>query len=68
MVSKKKGRGADRTREIDYANNSVQKAGEATEMKEIIQTQGMKGGKPKLAFHETSLKQESNGNELPSTY
>lgn len=51
---KKKGRGVDGTREIDYANNSLQKAGEAIQMKEITQNQGMKGGKPKLEFHETS--------------
>lgn len=50
---KKTGRGVDR-REIHYANNSLQKAGEDSQMNEITQNQGVKGGKPKLESHETS--------------
>lgn len=52
-VVQKKGRGVDR-REIHYANNSLQKAGEASQMNEITQNQGVKRGKPKLESHETS--------------
>lgn len=50
---KKKGRGVDGTRERHYATNSLQKEGEAMQMNEITQNQGVKGGKPRLESHET---------------
>lgn len=44
---KKKKRGWWKKRDT-YANNLLQKAGEATQMNDITQNQGVKGGKPKL--------------------
>jgi len=38
--------------EIHYANNSLHRADEATQMNEITQNQGVKEGKPKLESHE----------------
>lgn len=46
-------RGVYVTRDIHYANNSLQKAGETMQMNEITQNQSVKGGKPKLESHET---------------